>query len=334
MATVELDRAALNELTASFRGELVEPGGAGYEEHRKVWNGSIHRHPALIARCSGTEDVVAALRFARETGVPLAVRGGGHSFPGHSVCDGGVVVDMGTLNARQRRSGSAHGHRAGWRPLGQLDSATQAFGLAPPPGIVTHTGLAGLTLGGGIGWLQRKFGLTIDQLRSVEMVTAGGELVRASEEENADLFWGLRGGGAISAWSRSSSFASTRSARRDGGPGVLANGGLAALLRFYRDWIAEAPDDLMTIVIHRKAPPLDFIPPELHGELVVAVVACYAGPRGGGARARPSSSSDHPCSTFASRSPTSSTRGCSTRPTRTGAGTTCAPVTSPSCRTR
>ena len=174
MATAQLDPGALRELTGSFRGDLIQPADAGYDEHRKVWNGSIDRHPALIARCSGTDDVIAATRFAKQTELPLAVRGGGHSFPGHSVCDGGVVIDMGALNGvsvdPEARTATAQAGAL----LGQLDTATQAFGLAAPAGIVTHTGLAGLTLGGGIGWLMRKFGLTIDQLASVEMVTAGG----------------------------------------------------------------------------------------------------------------------------------------------------------------
>ncbi len=274
MATVGLDPAALRELGAGFRGELIEPETPGYDEHRKVWNGSIDRHPAVIARCGGTEDVIAAIRFAQQTGLPLAVRGGGHSFPGHSVCDGGVVVDMSKLTGvsvdPEARTATA---QAGVL-LGQLDTATQAHGLAAPAGIVTHTGLAGLTLGGGIGWLMRKFGLTIDQLLSVEMVTAGGEVVRASEDENADLFWGLRGGGGNFGVVTQFEFNLNPL-----GPVVMAGPVFwrmedsPQVLRFYRDWIAEAPDDLMTIVIHRKAPPLDFIPPELHGERVVAVVS-------------------------------------------------------------
>jgi FAD/FMN-containing dehydrogenase len=279
VATVELDHGALDELTGSFGGQLIQPADAGYDEHRKIWNGSIDRHPALIARCSGTDDVIAALRFARQTGVPLAVRGGGHSFPGHSVCDGGVVIDMGALNRVSVDPDARTATAQAGALLGQLDSATQAFGLAAPAGIVTHTGLAGLTLGGGIGWLMRKFGLTIDQLLSVEMVTAGGEVVRASEEENVDLFWGLRGGGGNFGVVTQFEFRLNPL-----GPTVMAGPVFwkmedsPRVLRFYRDWIAEAPDELMTIVIHRKAPPLDFVPPELHGELVVAIVACYAGP--------------------------------------------------------
>ena len=276
---IRLDRPALNALETSFRGQLVRPGDAGYDEHRKVWNGSVDRSPALIARCAGVADVVAALRFARAGGLRVAVRGGGHSFPGQSVCDGGVVIDLGPMKGirvdPQARTARA---QAGvlW---GELDRETQAFGLATTGGIVTHTGIAGLTLGGGIGWLQRKYGLTIDQLISVDLVTADGEFVRASADENPDLFWGLRGGGGNFGIVTEFEFR-----LHPVGPTVLAGPVFWPIeqapdvLRFYRDWIADAPDELMTIVIHRKAPALPFVPPELHGQLVVAVACCYAGP--------------------------------------------------------
>ena len=269
---------SLSELETSFAGDLVRPSDAAYDERRAVWNGSIDRRPALIARCTRASDVSAAVTFARQTGLPLAVRGGGHSFPGHSVCDDGIVVDLGPMKGvevdPQARTASAE---AGVL-LGELDRETQAHGLAVPAGIVTHTGLAGLTLGGGIGWLQRKFGLTIDQLLSVELITAEGELVKASEAENADLFWGIRGGGGNFGVVTKFEFRLNPL-----GPNVVAGPVFwpieesPEVLRFYRDWIAAAPDDLMTIVIHRKAPPLAFIPPELHGKPVVAVVCCYAG---------------------------------------------------------
>ena len=278
MATAQVDSAALRELTGAFSGDLIQPEDAGYDEHRKVWNGSIDRHPALIARCTGTDDVIGAIRFARQSGLPLAVRGGGHSFPGHSVCDGGVVLDMGALTGVEVDPAARTAKAQAGALLGQLDVATQAHGLAAPAGIVTHTGLAGLTLGGGIGWLMRKFGLTIDQLKSVEMVTAEGEVVHASDNENADLFWGLRGGGGNFGVVTEFEFN-----LHPLGPHVMAGPVFwrmedsPKLLRFYRDWIAEAPDELMTIIIHRKAPPLDFVPQELHGKLVVAIVSCYAG---------------------------------------------------------
>src|SRR6266481_5616370 len=190
-----IDRGAVDALQASFRGELVVPGDVSYDEHRKVWNGSIDRHPGLIARCSGVADVRSAVRFARDRGLLVAVRGGGHSFPGLSVCDDGLVIDLGPMKGIRVDPDAQTVRAQAGVLLGELDRETQAFGQAVPAGIVTHTGLAGLTLGGGIGWIMRKHGLTIDQLLSVDVVTADGALLKASNDENADLFWGVRGGG-------------------------------------------------------------------------------------------------------------------------------------------
>ena len=269
---------ALTTLPGSFRGELIRPGDPNYDEHRKVWNGSIERSPAVIARCAGTQEVVDAVELARESGLPTAVRGGGHSFPGHSTCDDGIVIDLGKMKGITVDPDGRTARVEAGVLLGELDAATQAHGLAVPAGIVTHTGVAGLTLGGGIGWLHRKYGLTVDQLVSTTMVTAGGEVVRASDTENAELFWGLRGGGGNFGVVTEFEFR-----LYELGPTVLAGPifwpieDSPDVLRFYRDWIAEAPNELMTIVMHRKAPPLDFVPPELHGRLIVAVVCCWSG---------------------------------------------------------
>ena len=275
----KLDETALRELDGAFRGQLVRPGDTTYDEHRKVWNGSIDRRPALIARCAGVADVIGAVRLARRTDLPVAVRSGGHSFPGLSVCDGGIVIDLGLMKGIRVDPEASTARAQAGALWGELDRETQAFGLATTGGIVTHTGIAGLTLGGGIGWLQRKHGLTIDQLLGVDLITAGGDLVKASATENPDLFWGLRGGGGNFGIVTEFEFR-----LHPVGPIVLAGPIFwpieesPSVLRFYRDWIADAPDELMTIVIHRKAPPLDFVPPELHGKLVVAVACCYAGP--------------------------------------------------------
>jgi FAD/FMN-containing dehydrogenase len=276
---IALDSSALAQLEASFGGQLVRPADPSYAEHRRIWNGSIDRFPALIARCAGVADVMTAVRFARETGLQVAVRGGGHSFPGLSVCDGGLVIDLSPMRGIRVDPEVRTARAQAGVLLGELDRETQAFGLAVPSGIVTHTGVAGLTLGGGIGWIMRKHGLTVDQLTSVDLVTAEGEFVKASATENADLFWGVRGGGG--------NFGIVTEFEFDlnpVGPTVVAGPVFWAMedspqvLRFYRDWIAEAPDELMTLVVHRKAPPLPFVPAELHGKLVVAVVCCYAGP--------------------------------------------------------
>src|SRR6266540_5658507 len=255
-ADTKLDEAALTALANSFRGQLVRPGDPTYDEHRKIWNGSIDRSPALIARCAGVADVMAAVRLARDNGVVAAIRSGGHSFPGHSVCDGGLVIDLGLMKGvRVDPEGRTARAQAGVL-LGELDRETQAFGLAVPAGIVTHTGLAGLTLGGGIGWLMRKYGLTVDQLLSVDLITADAEFVKASESENPDLFWGVRGAGGNFGIVTEFEFR-----LNPVGPIVLAGPifwpmeASPKVLRFYRDWITDVPEELTTIVVHRMMPP-------------------------------------------------------------------------------
>ena len=274
----EIDQRAIGELAAAFRGELVLPGDPSYEQHRRVWNGSIDRYPALIARCAGVADVIAAVKLARRTGLAVAVRGGGHSFAGLSVCDDGLVIDLSLMKGIRVDPEARTARAQAGVLLGELDRETQAFGLAVPSGIVTHTGMSGLTLGGGIGWLMRKHGLTIDQLLSVDLVTADGELVTASPLQNPELFWGVRGAGANFGIITEFEFR-----LHPVGPTVLAGPVFwpmeqaPEVLRFYRDWITDVPEELTTVVVHRKAPPLPAVPAELHGRLVVMVICCYAG---------------------------------------------------------
>ncbi|TWD83552.1 FAD/FMN-containing dehydrogenase [Kribbella amoyensis] len=278
-ADVHLDPAALDALVSDFHGELIRPADPAFDARRKVWNGAIDRRPALIARCTGVADIRAALAFARRTGLTVAVRGGGHSFPGHSTCDGGLLVDLGLLKGVRvdpvRRTVRA---QAGVL-LGELDRETQAFGLATPSGIVTHTGVAGLTLGGGIGWLMRKYGLSVDNLLSVDLVTAEGELVTADEEANTELFWGVRGGGGNFGIVTEFEFRlHPVGPILPAGPVIWPMESAVDLLHFYRDWITAVPDELTTAVIQRWLPPLPTIPAEHHGRPVVMVLACYAGP--------------------------------------------------------
>jgi hypothetical protein len=281
----KLERADIEALEASFRGELVRPGDLSYDENRKIWNGSIDRFPALIARCAGVADVIAAVRFARALGLRVAVKGGGHSFPGLSVTDDGLVIDLGLMKGIRVDPSARRARAQAGVLLGELDRETQAFGLAVPAGIVTHTGLSGLTLGGGIGWLMRKYGLTIDQLLSADVVTAEGEFVKASATENPDLFWGLRGGGGNFGIVTEFEFQLNPL-----GPTVLAGPIMwpveesPNVLRFYREWVADAPDELGTMIVHRKAPALPTVPRELHGRRVVAVASCYAGSIDDGAK--------------------------------------------------
>ena len=280
-----LDPASVDELTTQLRGPVVRPDDPSYEVHRRIWNGSIDRHPALIARCAGVADVRAAVRFARERDLLTAVRSGGHSFPGHSVCDDGMVIDLSPMKGIRVDPATRRARVQAGVLLGEMDRETQEFGLAVPAGIVTHTGVSGLTLGGGIGFIMRKFGLTIDNLLSADVVTADGDFLTASADENTELFWGLRGGGGNFGIVTEFEFS-----LNPVGPTVVAGpvfwsmDDAADVLRFYREWIADCPDELMTIVVQRRAPALPVVPPNLVGELVVAVVCCYAGPIDDGER--------------------------------------------------
>ena len=277
--TTRLDDTAFARLEGSFRGELVRPGDPSYDLHRKVWNGSIDRRPSLIARCVGVPDVVAALAFARRHGLVVAVRSGGHSFPGLSVCEGGIVIDLAPMKRIWVDPDAGTVRAQAGVVLGELDRATQAFGLAVPTGSVTHTGVAGLTLGGGFGWLMRKHGLAIDQLLSVDIVTADGQVLHASEEVYPDLFWGVRGGGGN--FGIVTEFEYRLHAV---GPTVLSGLVLWPLddgprvARLYRDWASSAPDELTTALLLRRAPAVDLVPEWLHGQPVVGVVCCWAGP--------------------------------------------------------
>jgi FAD/FMN-containing dehydrogenase len=275
---VPLEVNAVEAFASTLRGELVRPVDGTYEKHRRVWNGSIDRHPGLIARCAGVADVIEAVRFARSHGLLVAVRSGGHSYPGLSVCDGGLVIDL-SLMKGVRVDPEARTVRAqAGLVLGDLDREVQAFGLAVPAGFISHTGMAGLTLGGGIGFFMRKFGLTIDNLLSVDLITADGDFVKASEDENADLFWGVRGGGGNFGIVTEFEFRLNPL-----GPQVVSGAVFwpaeeaPKVLRFYRDWIADSPDELTTDVLQRKAPAAPGVPPDLVGEPVIAVACCYAG---------------------------------------------------------
>jgi hypothetical protein len=282
---VEFEGRAVDELAASFGGDLIRPADATYDEQRRIWNGSIDRRPALIARCAGVADVISAVRFAHEHEQLVAVRSGRHSYPGLGVCDGGIVIDLGQIKGIRVDPEARIARAQAGVLLGDLDRETQAFGLAVPAGIVTHTGLAGLTLGGGVGWLERKYGLTIDQLLGVDVVTAEGEFVRASEEENADLFWGVRGGGGNFGVVTEFEFRLNPVGPMVlAGPIVWAMADSPKVLRFYREWIREAPDELTTIVTHRRVLAVPTIPEELHGKHVVIVGTCYAGPAEEGER--------------------------------------------------
>ena len=262
-----------------FRGRLIGPDDADYDSARAVWNGAIDRRPRLIARCTGTGDVVAAVRFARDHDLEIAIRGGGHNVAGTAVCDDGIVIDLSAMRAVRVDPADRRAWVQGGALWTDVDHETQAHGLATTGGIVSHTGVAGLTLGGGIGWLMRKHGLTVDNLLAAEVVTADGELLRVSEDEHPDLFWALRGGGGNFGVVTSFEFR-----LHPVGPTVLAGPILwdasdtREVLRTYRDFIRDAPDEVGTVVRFGTAPPLPQIPEELHWRPMVMVGCCYAGP--------------------------------------------------------
>ncbi len=273
-------------LAADFRGELVTPESASYDERRAIWNAMIDRRPGLIARCADADDVVQAVQFAREGDLLVSVRGAGHNIAGNAVSDGALMIDLQGMNAVEVDPAGRTARAQPGATLGDVDAATQAHGLALPVGINSTTGIAGLTLGGGFGWLSRKHGLTIDNLISADVVTATGERVKASESENADLFWGIRGGGGNFGIVTSFEFG-----LHSVGPEVMA--GLivhpfrdaAEVLRAYRKFVASVPDELAAWVVLRKAPPLPFLPEEVHGTEVLVIAALYAGDVADGERA-------------------------------------------------
>lgn len=262
-----------------FSGAVLEPGDDGYEAARHIWNGDIKRRPAVIASCMGTADVMAAVRFAREREMAVAVRGGGHAVAGHALCEDGLVMDLSQMIGVRIDPIMGTARAQGgclWR---HVDHEAQAFGLAVTGGIVTHTGIGGLTLGGGIGHLMRRFGLTIDSLLSCDVVTADAEFLVASEAEHPDLFWGLRGGGG-----NFGIVTSFQYQLHSVGPIVLAGllawpmAEAAEVLRMLREFAAEAPDEVGIMANLRLAPALPVFPEELWGQPVVALIVCYAGP--------------------------------------------------------
>jgi len=273
-----LNGTALDQLASQLRGKLIGPCDAHYEAARGVWNGMIDRHPALIVRCAGVADVIAAVRFARERRLVAAVRGGGHNIAGSSVCDGGLVVDLSAMRGVHVDAAARTAGVQGGALMGDLDHETQAFGLATPGGVVSTTGVGGLTLGGGFGWFARKHGLAADNLISVDLVTANGDLIRASERNEPELFWAVRGGGGNFGVVTSFEFR-----LHPLGPEVLFGPTVYRLedapqvLRAYRDFAVEAPRDCCVWADLLTAPPLPFLPERHHGTKVLTLMQFWAG---------------------------------------------------------
>jgi FAD/FMN-containing dehydrogenase len=273
-----MSRPTTEHLRARVSGSVITPGDDGYDEARRVYNAMIDRRPAVIVRCTNAADVTAAVDFARENGLALAVRGGGHSVPGFGTVDGGVVADLSGMRAVTVDPAKRTARAEGGATWGEFNEATAAFGLATTGGIISTTGVAGLTLGGGIGYLARGFGLSCDNLVSAEIVTADGKMVTASENEHADLFWAIRGGGGNFGVATALTFQLHPVKEIYGGPMFFAMKDAETVLRYYRDFIATASEQFGGFPAFQIAPPLPFIPEDRHGETFLAFIACWAGP--------------------------------------------------------
>jgi FAD/FMN-containing dehydrogenase len=273
-----MTQGLVQDLRSRVAGEVIAPGDGGYDAARSVWNGLIDRRPAIVVRCRGVADVLGAVEFGRARQLLAAVRGGGHNVAGFGTCDGGIVIDLSPMKGIRVDPVARTATTQPGLTWGEFDRETQALGLATTGGLVTTTGIAGFTLGGGIGWLMRKHGLTVDNLVAADVVTADGRLLTANAASHPDLFWALRGGGGNFGVVTSFEYR-----LHPVGPIVLGGAVLhpAAraheLLRFYNRWVATLPDEMTSMVAFITAPPLPFIPQPLHGTPMVAVAVCYAG---------------------------------------------------------
>jgi FAD/FMN-containing dehydrogenase len=269
---------AVAELAAEVRGEVIQPGDHDYDSARAIWNGAHDRRPRVIVRAAGQADVVAAVRFARAHDLEIAVRGGGHSIPGFSTVDDGIVIDLSQMRAVIVDAGTRRAIVQGGATWRDVDAETQLYGLATTGGLVSSTGVGGFTLGGGIGWLMRTYGLATDNMVAADVVTANGEIVRASESENPDLLWALRGGGGNFGVVTSFEFAIHPVGPTVAGGAIFYPGDVAAeVTRYWRDWLPTAPNELTTIVNLLTAPPAPFIPEEWHGKRLVAIIGMHSG---------------------------------------------------------
>ena len=291
-----LEEATVQNFAGSLRGPLLQPGEGGYDEARKVWNGMIDRRPALIARCAGVADVIAAVRFARTHGLLVSVRGGGHNITGNAVCEGGLMIDLSPMKSVRVDPARRTARAEAGLTWGEYNRETQAFGLASTGGVVSTTGIAGLTLGGGLGWLMGKHGLSCDNLLSADLVTAEGQFLTASADQHPDLFWGLRGGGGNFGVVTSFEYRVHSVGPVLAGMVLHPMAKAREVLRFYRDFARNCPDEALAAAALMTSP---------EGAPVVAIIASYIGISQLGKRLwRPSGSSVRRCWTRLPRHPT------------------------------
>ena len=274
----ELQEAKIKDFKASFGGQVVAPRDPDYDEVRQIWNAMIDRRPALIARCTSAADVSQAVGFARKHDLLVSIRGGGHNIAGSAICDDGLMIDLSLMKGVQVDPSARRASVEAGCTLADFDAAAQAHGLATPLGINSTTGVAGLTLGGGFGWLSHSLGMTVDNLLSADLVTADGKEIRASADENPDLFWALRGGGGNFGVVTSFQFK-----LHPVGPQVLSglvvypfDQAKSVITKFAR-FTESMPDELNVWMVTRKAPPLPFLPAAVHGTEIVALAICHAG---------------------------------------------------------
>ncbi len=276
---VSIDKAQADGLKAKLRGPMHLPGEPGYDDNRSVWNGMIDKKPAAIVRCLGVADVVACVHFARENGIKIAVKGGGHNIAGLAVCDDGLVLDMGLMRGVWVHPKEKHAHAQAGCLLGDVDRETQVHGLAAVLGFVSNTGIAGLTLGGGFGYLTSRWGWTCDNVESVDIVTAEGKLVRATEAEHPDLLWGLRGGGGNFGVATGFTYRLYPVGPEIiGGPIAWPAENAEAVLALHREFTASAPPECAVVAVMRVAPPAPWIAKEMHGKPIVMLLVCDTGP--------------------------------------------------------
>ena len=275
---IELDQQMVGGLRMRLRGPVLLPGDAGFEEARTLWNGMIERRPALVARCIGTADVIEAVRFAREHELLLCIKAGGHNIAGLAAADGALMIDLSPMRGVWVEPGRKIAHAQAGCLLGDLDRETQLHGLATVLGFISLTGCAGLTLGGGFGYLTRRFGWTCDNVLGMDVVTAEAKLVRASRDENADLFWGLRGGGGNFGLVTGIDYALHPVGQEIVGGAVAWPASAAEdVLELYRSLAEAAPRELTLVALMRPAPPAPWLPPEMHGKPIVIILACHSG---------------------------------------------------------